>query len=201
MDAANESLRTELLDMIAEDERVRAELASDESLFRGYHPAMESVHLRNAERLSAIIREHGWPTKTLVLEDGADAAWRILQHAISRPTLQREGLMLMRELAGRGEVKAAQVAMLEDRICVLEGRPQVYGTQFDWDVKGEMSPLPMQDAATVNERRRRVGLDSLEERTSQVRREIGQTNERPPEDYASRQREIDEWARRVGWRD
>ena len=33
---------------------------------------------------------------------------------------------------GRVDADAAEVAMLEDRIRVSEGRLQRYGTQFDW---------------------------------------------------------------------
>jgi hypothetical protein len=41
----------------------------------------------------------------------------------------------------RGDAPALQAAMLEDRIRAFEGRPQRYGTQFDWDANGEPSPV------------------------------------------------------------
>src|SRR5262249_58872924 len=63
MDAA---LRDELLAMAGEDQRVRAELAADGSLFDGYHPRMEEVHRRNAARLTAIIEGHASPRPPLV---------------------------------------------------------------------------------------------------------------------------------------
>jgi hypothetical protein len=194
----NEDLRVQLLDMIAEDEGVRADLAKDGSLFHTYHPRMEEVHLRNAAALRTIIEKHGWPTEEAVGQDGAEAAWRILQHAISDSTLQRKGLTLLKGAAKRGVVPLWQVAMLEDRICILEGRPQIYGTQFDWDAEGQMNPLPIADRDSVNERRRTVGLGSLEEHTIRVRRALNQSLERPPKDHAARKREMDEWARRVG---
>jgi hypothetical protein len=40
----NESLRAEPLGMAQEDSRVRSELATDGSLFDGYHPTMQEVH-------------------------------------------------------------------------------------------------------------------------------------------------------------
>jgi hypothetical protein len=61
--------------MAAKDLRVREQLASDGSLFEGYHPRMREVHERNAERLSAILNEHGWPVRSLVGEEAAQAAW------------------------------------------------------------------------------------------------------------------------------
>jgi len=194
------SLREDLLAMAAEDQAVRAGLADDGSLFEGYHPRMEEVHRRNADRLKAIIAEHGWPGRRLVGEDGAEAAWRILQHAIGDPPLQRSGLELLQR-AGPGEVPAWQLAMLEDRIRMFEGRPQVYGTQYDWDEAGEISPLPVEDPDGVDERRRSVGLGPLDENTRRIRGGVARGGERPPADWAERERKKREWGRSVGWHD
>lgn len=196
----NTHLRDQLIAMAGEDQRVRAQLAADGSLFDGYHPSMESVHLRNAARLEAIFGEHGWPGWTLVGAEGSRAAWMILQHAISRPDLQRRCLTLLRRAAARGDVPLIDVAMLDDRVRVFEGRPQLYGTQFDWDEQGEMSPLPIHDPANVDERRRAVGLPPLDERIAEARRQSAEEGERPPADFADRARRVDEWARATGWR-
>src|SRR2546430_12422286 len=45
--------------------------------------------------------------------------------------------------------------------------PQVYGTQYDWDEKGELNPHPVEDPEGVDELRRSVGLRS-EEHTSEL---------------------------------
>src|SRR5688500_12493537 len=81
----NEALRRELLSLREEDMRVREQLSADGSLFEGYHPHMEAVHRHNAARLREIIGEYGWPGASLVGTDGAEAAWLIVQHAISEP--------------------------------------------------------------------------------------------------------------------
>lgn len=78
----NNKLKQELLSLVEDDIRVRAELAASAALFEGYDSRMADVHQRNAQRLDAIIQQHGWPGKSLVGEEGADAAWLILQHAI-----------------------------------------------------------------------------------------------------------------------
>jgi hypothetical protein len=193
-------LTRELCEMAQEDHRVRAELAWDVHLFRGYHPRIAEVHSRNAERLREVIELHGWPGRSLVGDRGARAAWLILQHAIAFPELMRTGLELMRAAAAAGEVSAAEVAVLEDRIRVLEGRPQLYGTQHDWDDHGEMSPLPIEDSGKVDERRLAIGLPRLGESTRRVREGTQAVGERPPADLAQRRQESETWARMVGWR-
>lgn len=197
----NEELRNEILSMAEEDRSVRDALAEDGSLFDGYHPKMEDVHKRNAARLAAIIDEHGWPGRSMVGEDGTEAAWRIVQHSIGDTELQRRCLSLIKDAASSNESPSWQIAYLEDRIRSFEGRPQLYGTQYDWDERGEMSPYPeIEDPQHVDERRLAAGLTSLAENTRCMREGVAGTKERPPDDLQKRREEMDKWAKSVGWR-
>jgi hypothetical protein len=194
-----EALRQELLAMIAEDEQVRAELAADGSLYQGYHPRMAEVHRRNAARMTGLIGQYGWLGRHLVGDDGAAAAWRIVQHAIGDPKLQRAALPLLREAIAKGDAEPWWAAMLEDRICLFEGRPQTYGTQFDWDDDGQFGPYPpVADPDGVDARRAAVGLEPLAEKLRQMR--AAMANEAAPDDLAARRQAMNAWARAVGWR-
>src|SRR5262249_61513681 len=121
-----------------------AGLGADGPLSAAYPPRVAGVPRRNAPRLAAILDRHGWPSGALVGEDGAAAAWLVLQHAIGDPPLMRRGLELLARLAP-GEIDPARLAMLEDRVRAFEGRPQRYGTQYDWDEAGRLGPLPVED--------------------------------------------------------
>jgi len=195
----NRELKTDLLAMADEDNRLRAELVASGELFRGYNSRMADVHQRNAEQLDTIIQQHGWPGRSLVGEEGADAAWLVLQHAIGSPALQRRCLPLLKESAKAGEIDASNVAYLEDRICVFEGRSQRYGTQFDWDESGELSPLPLQDARQVDSYRESVGLGPLSDRIEQARQQAELEQDSPPSDFEKRRAEMKAWAKSVGW--
>jgi hypothetical protein len=194
----DEQLRRELLAMREEDLRVRAQVIQGASLFAGYHPRMEEVHKRNAARLKEIIAQHGWPGRSLVGQDGAAAAWFIAQHAIGDPPFQRRCLELLREALAGGEVSPAQPAFLEDRICYFEGRPQIYGTQFEPDENGLLRPYPIADPEQVNERRKAVGLNTIEERTHEMR--TGQQLEPDLEAGVEYEQKYREWLKKVGWR-
>lgn len=193
-------LAAELLAMARADEEMRRELAGEGTLFGGYHPAMEALHVRHAERLEAIVDDHGWPGSGRVGEEASRAAWILLQHAISRPDVQHRGLRWLQEAVARGEAPPVQAAMLEDRVRVLEGRPQLWGTQFDWDDDGALGSLPVDDPARVEERRRALGLPPLAEETARRRAAAAAEGEGPPRDPAARRRAMEEWRRRVGWR-
>ena len=186
-------LAAELRAMSASDLATRERLAADGSLFDGYHPAMRAVHERNADRLAAIIAEHGWPGPALVGDEAADAAWLVVQHAISRPALMRSALELLRDA---DVVPPWQVAMLDDRIRVFEGRKQRFGTEFDWDDAGDMNPKPIEDPDKVDRYRTEVGLPPLAQAIAWHRAQ----GEPRPADWAKRQAEAEAFAREVGWR-
>ena len=193
----NEQLREKLLAMRAEDARVREELAATGELFDGYHPAMERVHLKNAAKLERMIDEHGgWLGKSTVGADGAEAAWLVVQHAISLPEFSRRSLKLIEKSVAEREAEPYQAAYLHDRISFFENRPQRYGTQSDWNADGVMEVWTLEDNEKVNDYRRAVGLKPLESLTW----ENAETRENKPKNYTKRQLEFEAWTKRVGWR-
>ena len=194
----DEALRRRLIELARRDAETRERLAADGSLFEGYHPEMEAVHAANAAVLEEIVAESGWPGHDLAGEDGAEAAWLIAQHAIGLPDFQRACLARLEAAVAQGDAPAWQPAYLADRIRTFEGRPQLYGTQFDWDEAGEMSPLPMEDADGVDARREAVGLPPLAEAMRRHRESA--VPEPKPADREARRAEMEAWARRVGWR-
>ncbi len=194
----NEALSHALLLMKREDLAVRAALLAEGALQDfDYHPRMEAVHQRHSARLEAILVEHGWPAPRLVGEEGAEAAWLIAQHSIGNPPLMRKCLTLLRQAAAKAEVAPWHAALLEDRIRMYEGKPQVYGTQFEPDERGELEPYAIENPLAVNALRQSVGLNTIEERTAQMRRQNHGTAVAMSPDAKAR---YAHWLRTVGWR-
>ncbi len=182
------------------DFKTRAHLAASGELFDGYHPEMEAVHLENAKLLERVIDAIGWPGRHALGDEGASAAFVVVQHAISRPDLQRRALALMLDAIPQGQANTLDAAYLSDRIAIFEGREQTFGTQFDWDVNGQLSPSPTCDPATLDDRRASVGLPPIAETIVHMRAGAAAEGERAPADLAQRRADFDAWARRVGWR-
>lgn len=158
----DEDLRLELVAMRDEDVRVRSELAAANELGGAYVPRMEAVHIKNAARLRELVERHGWPAEDVAGEDGAEAAWLIVQHAIGEPEFQRWALSRMQECISASRIPAWHAAYLEDRIAMYEGRPQRFGTQWIDDPRdGRARPWALADAPRVNELRASVGLPDL----------------------------------------
>lgn len=189
-----------LISAAERDALTRARLARTGALFDGYHPEMEAVHLENAALLERAIEAIGWPGRAKVGDDAAAAAFMILQHAISKPALQRRGLALILEAIPDGQANALDAAYLSDRIAVFEGREQTFGTQFDWDANGLLSPAPIRDAASVDERRASLGLPTMAETIAHMRAGAAAEHEAAPADLQQRRADFEAWAPRVGWR-
>ncbi len=183
------------------DEAAVKGFADESKLYHAYPAEIEAIHRKNALRLNKIIDDFGWPGRSLVGEGGMRAAWRIAQNAIGEPQFQRRALACLKAAAKADEAPAWQAAMLEDRIRRSEGRPQIYGTQFEWDDDGQMSPCPVEDPDHVDERRRAVGMMPLATDIRERRNRAAMFNEGPPPELAQRRKELEEWARRAGWRD
>ncbi len=188
-------LREELLALQANDLQTRARLEKQGLLGRGYHPEMQRVHESNAARLEEVVESCGWPGKSLVDEDGAEAAWLLLQHAVSRPDLMRRCLPLLEQAAAGGEIPRRHVAYLTDRIRFFEGRPQVYGTHYAPDDRGRRTVYALEDAGAVNELRAAVGLEPLPEDAR-----VPAVRAAPPEAVRRERAALAQWARSVGWR-
>lgn len=111
----------------------------------------------NTKRVVEIFDKFGWPGLRFA-GAASQAAFLVLQHADNGT--QRKYLRLLREAVGRHDALGGHLALLEDRVRVADGKPQLYGTQLG----GE--PLhfdPIEDEAHVDERRRSVGLEPIAE--------------------------------------
>jgi hypothetical protein len=196
----SEAWAEQLIAAARRDIETRTRLAQSGALFDGYHPEMEAVHSENAVLLERVFDAIGWPGRHTLGEDGARAAFLILQHAIAHPALQRRGLALLLDAIPLGQANALDAAYLSDRIAIFEGHEQTFGTQFDWDINGQLSPAPVRDPDTLDERRASVGLPPIADTIAEMRADAAAEDERAPADLARRRAQYEAWARKVGWR-
>lgn len=158
---ADEKLRQELLDRMEKDQIIRKEVMKQKGEGTEFEKMIQ-VDRDNTAWLKKTIDRHGWPGKALVGEDGAHAAWLLLQHADLDLAFQKKCLPLLTAAVKRNDASAQDLAYLVDRIRVAEKQPQVYGTQLD-QVDGKLKPKPIEDEEHVDERRKEVGLPPLSE--------------------------------------
>jgi len=192
-------LAQQIINLQTADQQLRDRLARSGQLGQGYNEAMQRLHNQNATRLAHIIDDIGYPTVERVGEAANAAAWLVIQHAIGQPAFMRKCLQLLEEAVAEQQADPKHLAYLSDRIAVLAGQPQRYGTQFDWDEQGKLSPNTCDDRAAVDRRRAKLGLNSLAEQTRLMRKRAAEEQQQAPADFDARKREMDDWRKRVGW--
>lgn len=193
----DQELRGDLVVRARRAREVHNRLIREGVLGPGYHPDQEALDIANADWFAGVLAKTGWPKRSVVGDDGAAAAVQILQRAMSRPAIQRQGLELLMQAAEKGEASMIDAAHFADRIAVYEGKPQLFGTQLDWGPDGALAPAPLAEPDKVDQRRALVGLPPIADLLAQAKEAaIGG----PPPDLAERRAAFEAWAKSVGWR-
>jgi hypothetical protein len=158
----NQALRQELLALVQQDHAFVSAPDDDPNSDQVQRQRLELLG-RLRRRLVQILDTHRWPGKSLVGDDGAEAAWLLALHTMPDPEVLRRCLTLMRDAAAAGEAEPWQVAFLVDRVSLVERNVQVYGTTICRQADGSFGPPLLEDPDRVDARRRAVGLPPLEE--------------------------------------
>lgn len=164
----NQPLKVKLEEMYETDQQVRQKYlelsqstAPDAVAIQQAIQEMQQADRKNQQEVLAILEQQGWPSRSQVGSKAQMAAFLVIQHAPLE--VQEKYLPLMREAAAAGELELRNLALLEDRVLMRNGKPQLYGSQIEVDSAGNQTLYPIADEPNVNQRRAEVGLPPLEE--------------------------------------
>lgn len=124
----------------------------------------DSINLLKVER---ILEEYGWPSKNLVGTGKPNMAiYIVLQH--SPPAILKKYLPMAIQAVKTGGIRKMDLVYMIDRDSTYENKFQVYGTQLSKDtVNNTWVFSPIIDPDHVDERRKSVGLEPMEEYAKQ----------------------------------
>jgi len=109
-------------------------------------------------KVVSILDKYGWPGPDIVGARGSQTVFLVIQHADTKT--QQKYLPMMREAVKNKKATPSDLALLEDRVAIREGRKQIYGSQITMDKEGSFL-APMEDPANVDKRRAEAGLGTL----------------------------------------
>jgi len=168
----NETVRRELVKMGEEDQKQRQEKmdllgqltrSNREKVEKKLKQLVErqnELDSKNRQRLDEIVKEHGWPKASVFGREASGVAFMLVQQA--ELEYQKKYFPLIKEAAARNEARPSDLAMLEDRILIGEGKKQRYGTQLRLNQTRQVMELyPIEDEENVDARRGAVGLAPL----------------------------------------
>ena len=148
------AIKMQLSAILERDQKTR--VRGDSSQFADY---IDSCNLVQVEKL---IEKYGWPGKSFVGAKANNTIFIVIQHAGLKT--QEKYLPLLQRSVDEGESRPDDLALLQDRIFMRQGKKQIYGSQVVFNKKtGAQEFYPIEDEKNVNIRRKKVGLQSMEE--------------------------------------
>jgi len=130
--------------------------------------AVMTVDAENTATLRRITTAHGWPGRTLVGEEAADAAWLIAQHADADTEFQNWARELLEQAVKLGDAPPRHLAYLTDRCCLHARWPQKYATQYVPGDQG-LELYPVEEPEHLDERRAAIGLEPFADYDARIR--------------------------------
>jgi hypothetical protein len=165
----DQPLQQRLLAILKEDQKYRRQIEPTEKQFGRNSEELKALLKTMAEKdaedlaqVKAILDERGWVGPEVVGLEANSALFLVIQHA--DPATQQKYLPMMREAVKTKKAQGSELALLEDRVALREGRPQIYGSQIGRDnATGDYFVDALADPDHVDERRASVGLQPLAE--------------------------------------
>jgi hypothetical protein len=142
-------IQEELAKRLVEDQAVRKEAPRFKDMPR--------VDADNTAYLTRLTQELGWIDAARFGPEAANAAFLIAQHSGDLPLMLAALPGIETDMKAR-RVDAQYYALLYDRLQLLLGEKQKYGTQLGQNDRGEMVILPIANRERLEELRRELGL-------------------------------------------
>lgn len=162
-------LQKELLDIYTEDQGIRGDFMkiykdpnSDKKKIDSIGKLMRKKDSINLIKIIKILDEKGWVGKDVVGAQANQTLFLVIQHSDLK--YQQKYLPMMREAVKKGNANPGNLAYLEDRVALREGRRQIYGSQSSKNkMTNKLHISPMIDPDNVDKRRAEVGLGTMAE--------------------------------------
>lgn len=124
---------------------------------------MKQVDTDNTAWLKQVVVEHGWIDSRRFGVKAADAAFLLVQHSGDLP-LMLAALPEIEKDVKAGRLNAENFAFLFDRLQIMQGGQQRYGTQIiKDDEQGDWVVSRLEDPDRVDELRKEIGLEPLQD--------------------------------------
>lgn len=129
--------------------------------------ALVSAAAEGTALLERVVRDHPWPGRRLVGEDGSDSAWMLAMHADGDPGLQQRCIDLIETALGSGDADPRHYATLVDRVSSAALGEQRFGTLVISSDERWTPLVPIVEPALLDERRTAIGLPPLDDDVSE----------------------------------
>jgi len=171
-DTTYNSVKQLLLEINESDQRYRRQIEFIETKYgresNQLKALLNDMYLADSINLihvDSILKVFGWLGSDKIGSQANLTLFAVIQH--SKLSVQLEYLPLIREAVIKGNAQAKNLAILEDRVAIFQGKMQTYGSQVFWSkLTNKYFILPLADIDNVDKKRAEVGLQPLAEYVS-----------------------------------
>jgi len=165
----NRPLVAELKQIFRDDQGSRLEIDSVQKKYGFNSPQIKRLWEKidrldsiNLIKVEAILDKHGWLGPDSIGVRGTQTLFLVIQHSDIKT--QEKYIQGLRDAVKKGHAFPDELAPMEDRVALREGKKQIYGSQIGTDAKtGKAYIAPIEDEANVDKRRADVGLQPLKD--------------------------------------
>jgi hypothetical protein len=162
----DKALQKELLAIFDDDQNIRNQYLTLAKKVGFKNPKVDSISkiMRHTDsvdliKVKRILDEKGWVGKDKVGEANT-TLFLVIQHSDLKT--QESYLPMMRDAVKKRHASANELALLEDRVSLRQGKKQVYGSQIYRNEKtNKYYVAPLDDPDNVDKRREKVGLGPM----------------------------------------
>jgi hypothetical protein len=153
-------LQATLLKILEDDQKYRIAWDTVQEAYQ--QQLFEKMHIQdsiNLIKITAILDKNGWVSWDKVGSHANSTLFLVIQHADL--ATQQKYLPMMRTAAQNNALERGNLAMLEDRMALREGKKQNYGSQISKNKNGKFYVRPLEAPELVDKRRAAVDLEPL----------------------------------------
>ncbi|WP_438968888.1 DUF6624 domain-containing protein [Nonlabens sp.] len=128
---------------------------------RGDNLIDQELDLSNMAAIEQILDKCGMPSIETAGEKGMSAIWLVIQHAGTEKRTKYFPMLL--EASKKGDIERQEIALMQDRMLMESGEPQLYGSQLFMNADGSYELHEIKEPSKVDARRAIMGLGPLSE--------------------------------------
>lgn len=138
---------------------LRRALDRDQKVRKGILDNIQEIDKVNRDTIVSLLDNCNWPHS----KEDIESIWYVIQHGGTRKMSYY--YPKFKEMAKLDLLEDSLMAKMEDRMLMFNGYPQIYGTQYSDD---PITFHEIKDILKVNERRKKVGLCSIEQKAKSL---------------------------------
>ncbi len=135
-------------------------LGKDSDAYEYFWEVVENQDGILEKEVTTILDKYGWLGISQVGRLANTTLWSVLQHG--SVSSKEKYAPLLKASVLKGESQPSHYARLIDRMLINTNRPQLYGTQIDYDSSETPTFFSIEKPEYINQRRKEIGLGGIE---------------------------------------